>query len=128
MPQVSRRRESCPTGEDPGQRERGAKPGSQLREEPGGKDGSCGSEEQRGELARKGSRELQLEPILQQRELALRQLQAKARERQDRTARGDKKVQGGIPKTRLQVEKLQRKADWDGRRRERRQLKGRIYS
>ena len=71
---------------------------------------------------------MQLEPILQQREVALRQLQAEARERQDRTARGDKKVQGGIPETRLQVEKLQRKADWDGRRRERRQLKGRIYS
>ena len=30
VPQVSRRRENCQTGEGPGQKERGAAPGSQL--------------------------------------------------------------------------------------------------
>ena len=119
---MSRRRGNSKT------RERGTAPGSKLQDEPGGKDGSCRSEGQRGELARIESRTLNLEPILQQREAALRQMQAEAREKQDRAASRDKKVQGGVPETPLQAEKPQRKADWDGRRRERRRMKGRSYS
>ena len=68
--QISRRRESCQTGESPGQRERGAAPGSHHRDEPEGQDGSCNLEEQRGELAREGSRTPQLEHSLQHREVA----------------------------------------------------------
>ena len=55
-------------------------------------------------------------------------MQAKAREKQDEAASRDKKVLGGAPETPLQAEKPQKKADWDGRRRDRRRLKGRIYS
>ena len=55
-------------------------------------------------------------------------MQAEAGEKQDRAASCDKKIQGGILENPIQGEKLQRKADWDGRGRERRRLKGRIYS
>ena len=79
--QISRRRESCQTREGPGQRERGAAPGSQHRDEPEGQDGSCNLEEQRGELAREGSRTPKLEHSRQHREVALRQMQAEAREK-----------------------------------------------
>ena len=128
VPQVSRRRENCQTREGPGQREREAAPGSQLRDEPGGKDGRCRAEEKQGELARKGSRALQLEPILQHREAALRQQQAGARERQDSKASRDRKVQGGFPDPSLLAENLQRKADRDGSRRERRRRQGKTHS
>ena len=91
------------------------------------KDGSCSSEEQQGELARKGSRELQLEPDLQHREAALRQMQAGARERQDSAASRDRKVQGGFPDPSLLTENRQMKADRDGSRRDRRWLQGKTH-
>ena len=80
------------------------------------KDGSCSSEEQQGKPARKGSLGLQLESDLQHREAARRQLQAGARERQDRTASRDRKMQGGFPDPSLLAENLQMKVDWDSSR------------
>ena len=55
-------------------------------------------------------------------------MQTEAREKQDKAASRDKEVQGGTPKTPRQETILQKMAKGEGRRRERRWLKCRIYS
>ena len=87
----------------------------------------------RSQLARERSLVLQLESDLQHREVALRQLQAGARERQDSAASLgreslDREVQGVFLDPSLLQENLQLKADLDSSMRERRLLQGRIHS
>ena len=84
-------------------------------------------EVQQGKLGRERSLVWPIESNLQPREVALRQLQAGARERQDSAPSWDRESQGAFLETPLLTENLQGKAYRDSSTRERRLMQGRIH-